>query len=147
MQCRKRLHSCLSYVGTSGGIGLTRKKAWTQTQLHGFFGGLESLYCCSISTLTWVNVLNISFTIGNGHKSVESVKTTALYYGTGINKHLGWSQEDRSKYISSQLAGECISTCVSIRFHFLALYTDQLYSFKCKKNEWQHQRCSVNVLF
>lgn len=57
-----------------------------------------------------------------------------------FKNHLGWSQEDRSKYISWQLAGECISTCVSIRFHFPTLYTNCYinistvsYSFSWKK--------------
>lgn len=65
-----------------------------------------------------------------------------------FKNHLGWSQEDRSKYISWQLAGECISTCLDqislprVIYQLLYQHINCFIQFQLQKNP-QNRRGSI----
>lgn len=65
-----------------------------------------------------------------------------------FKNHLGWSQEDRSKYISWQLAGECISTCLDqislprAIYQLLYQHINCFIQFQLQKNP-QNRRGSI----
>lgn len=65
-----------------------------------------------------------------------------------FKNHLGWSQVDRSKYISWQLAGECISTCLDqislprVIYQLLYQHINCFIQFQLQKNP-QNRRGSI----
>lgn len=65
-----------------------------------------------------------------------------------FKNHLGWSQVDRSKYISWQLAGECISTCLDqislprAIYQLLYQHINCFIQFQLQKNP-QNRRGSI----